>query len=419
MTIVLAAAALALLVSASDGGARGAPTSAAAPSLQQVQTGLDERYGCIVCHADKRRAFVLGVHAERRIRCHDCHGGNPTAFEAAVAHRGNYIGAPDKWRTVELCASCHADPDRMRQYGLPAGQLAEFRTSRHGELLLRQGNPDAPTCTDCHDAHTILPPADARSTVYPTNIPATCARCHENATLMRKYGLAADQVVEHRKSAHGVALFDHQNFAAPTCVGCHGSHAALPPEVPEVANVCGRCHVLVRRAFYGGVHGEAALAGKLRGCLACHSNHGTERVPPDEIAATCARCHQRESRAAMAGLEIQERVTRATADLRSAGAAIEELVRAGRPVADLRLRYQTALTNYLQIAQAQHSLDLELLEELGRQVGSISRDLRAAAEAGAERRWERKLLLVPVWFLALAALVLAWFKLRALWEEGR
>jgi hypothetical protein len=29
----------------------------------------------------------------------------------------------------------------------------------------------------------------------------------------------------------------------------------------------------------------------------------------------------------------------------------------------------------------------------------------------AEQRWEHKLLLIPVWFLALAIVVLAWFRL--------
>lgn len=389
-----------------------AQTPAATP------TQIEERYGCILCHADLRRAFVLGAHAERGIRCHDCHGGNPRAFGAAAAHSGNYVGAPDKWRTVRICSSCHSDPNQMRQYGLKADQLVEFRTSRHGALLLEQRNPDAPTCTDCHDAHAILPPQDARSSVHPTNIPRTCARCHEDAALMAKYGLPTDVAEAHRLSAHGAALFEERNFAAPTCVDCHGFHAALPPGVTEIANVCGRCHVPSRRAFYAGPHGRAALAGKLPGCLACHSNHGTERVAAREIAATCRRCHERDGRAAAMGLEIQEKVLRATADLEATRVAIEELRRRGESVIDARFRYQTALTDYLQIAHAQHALDLTRLEDLGRRVGSISRDLRTSAEASAEQRWEHKLLLVPIWFLALSGIALAWFKLRSLRGES-
>lgn len=302
----------------------------------------------------------------------------------------------------------------MRQYGLHVGQLAEFRTSRHGQLLLREGNSDAPTCTDCHDAHTILPPNDARSNVYPTNIVHTCANCHEDAALMDRYGLTTEQVGEHRESAHGVALFQKANFAAPTCIDCHGSHAALPPNVVQISDVCGHCHVLVRRAFYEGPHGAAALDGQLPGCTACHSNHGTERVPPDEIASTCTHCHAAGSRAALAGIEIQQDVMHATESLAAAEEAIHQLVHFGRRTQQLAFRYETARTAYAQISQTQHSLNMEVLNDLARQVTSISTDIRAAEEVAAEHLWEHKLILIPVWFLVFSAVVLAWFKLRGL-----
>ena len=410
MTGYLAAAAtLALAVAAAT-----PVTVSAAPQRTNTVGQFDPTYGCVSCHADKRRAFSLGVHSERGIRCHDCHGGDPTSFETATAHRTPFLGLPTKAATVQLCASCHSDPNQMRQYGLPADQVAELRTSRHGELLLDRGSSDAPTCSDCHDAHAILRPDDARSNVYPTNIPTTCARCHEDQQLMAKYGLPADQYQEYRHSAHGVALFESQNFAAPTCVGCHGSHAALPPGVTEIVNVCSRCHVLVGQAFNAGPHGAAVRAGDLPGCLACHSNHGTEIVPPEEIAEGCTNCHDPNGRAAVLGIEIQERISRATTDLALAEHAIEALVRNGREVSDARFRYQTALTNYLQLTQMQHGLDAGQLEDLGRQVGSVSRSIRETAEVSEEERWEHKLVLVPVWFLALSAIAFAGFKLRDL-----
>jgi hypothetical protein len=382
----------------------------------QPQVAAAGAYGCVLCHADKRRAFIEGIHSERGIGCHDCHGGDPTGLEISTAHTGTYVGTPDELATVELCGSCHSDPDRMRQYGLHVGQIAEFRTSRHGQLLLGELNTDAPTCTDCHDAHTILTPDNARSRVHPANIPGTCAGCHQDESLMAKYGLSTDQFELYRASAHGVGLFERQNFAAPSCVGCHGSHAALPPQVTEIANVCGQCHVLVRRAFDDGPHGAAAQAGALPGCTACHSNHQTERVQPDAIAETCVECHDADSRAARLGVEAEELIVAAENDLHAADEAIGELVVAGWQVADVQFRYQTALTDYLQIAEFQHSLDVEQLEDLGRRVGSISRDIRATAEVSAEQRWEHKLLLVPVWFLTLSAIVLGWFKLRSLKE---
>jgi len=391
------------------------PATAAAardwlPTVQEQFS--DTTYGCLICHAEKRRTFTMGIHSEHGIRCHDCHGGNPASFERATAHAGRFLGDPDKLETVQLCSSCHADADQMRQYGLPAGQLAEFRTSRHGRLLLDRGDQNAPTCTDCHDAHTILPPEDARSNVHPTNIPATCARCHEDAEMMGTYGIPVNQFEQYRESAHGKAVFERANLAAPTCTGCHGSHAALPPGVTEIVNVCEKCHVLVGRAFRRGPHHRATREGAMPGCLGCHSNHGTEGVPPDEIAALCANCHEPESRAQTVGVELQEGVVRSLQELAASERAIEEMAEGGHQVSDERFRYQTALTSYREMGHVHHSLDTEVLEDLGRRVRSDTELIRATAETAAERRWERKLILAPVWFLTLSAIVFAWFKLR-------
>jgi len=390
----------------------GVPVGGVARAQQSPAVSADTVYGCVVCHADKRQAFVEGIHSERGIRCHDCHQGDPSATEIEPAHSGPFLGSPGKTEIVALCGSCHSDVERMRPFGIPTDQVTEYRTSRHGHLLLEQGNTDVPTCTDCHDAHTILPPDDARSSVYPARIPLTCAKCHADRERMAPYEIPTRQFADFRESAHGVALFEEGNFAAPSCVGCHGSHSALPPRVMQIGDVCGRCHVLVRREFEAGPHAAAAQDGRIAGCTACHDNHRTEAVPLEEIGATCTRCHATESAAAQTGAEIQELMVAASRDLDAAEEALARLGRAGRSVHTQSFRYQTARTAFLQLHQAQHSLNLERLEELSLRVGSISRDIRSAAEAVEEKRWEHKLLLVPIWFLALAGIVLAWFRLR-------
>jgi hypothetical protein len=133
-------------------------------------------------------------------------------------------------------------------------------------------------------------------------------------------------------------------------------------------------------------------------------------VPPERIAEECANCHTPGSAPAQRGEDIEAEVVRATREIHAARAAIEELVRHGRPVGDASFRYRVALTAYQQIAQVQHSLDVERLRDLSRNATSNAREIRGTAEVEAERRWEHKLLLVPVWFLALAAVALAAFK---------
>jgi hypothetical protein len=128
----------------------------------------------------------------------------------------------------------------------------------------------------------------------------------------------------------------------------------------------------------------------------------------------CARCHEADGRVPALAGEIEEELVRAGQDLAAARHSIEEMEASGRSVADERFRYLAAFTAYKQYGIAQHSLDFDQLEELGRQVRSNTGVINATAEAYAEERWEHKLLLVPVWFLALSALALAMFKLREL-----
>lgn len=392
------------------------PMTPAATGWQPADADAGNR--CLVCHAAQREAASVGVHSENGVRCVDCHGGDASARELPAAHGNGFTGALDKAATARLCGSCHSDPNRMREYGLPTGQLAEFRTSRHGQLLLEKHNGDAPTCTDCHGTHIIYPPYDARSRVYATNIPGTCAHCHADARLMQKYDLRTDQFAQFRSSAHGVTLFEKQDFAAPTCVACHGAHSALPPTRTEVTSVCGSCHQLVAQSFNAGPHGTAARAGRLQGCLACHGNHSTQRLVDDSIAAMCDRCHARDTRLHQVGVDLQRRMTRATSDLRSAEHAVGRLTASGQRTSDARFRYQSALTDYLQIAQVQHGLDLERVEVLEGRVSAGSIELDRMAASSEETRWEHKLLLLPVWFLTLSAVALAWLALRALHRTG-
>jgi len=395
-----------------------APPAGAAPAPPPPQAVVplpDTTNGCLSCHADKREAATEGVHSQHGMTCVDCHGGTPSATTLPAAHRGKFSGHLDKVATARLCGSCHSDPDQMRQYGLPTGQLAQFRASRHGQLLFGQNNQDVPTCSNCHGSHIIYPPYDARSPVYPTNSAETCAHCHSDQQLMSRYDLPTNQFDEFRHSAHGVALYEDQNFAAPSCVGCHGAHSELPPDVTQIANVCGRCHVLVAQQFAAGPHGAAARAGKLEGCLGCHGNHDTERVPADSIAATCDQCHASQTNIHQLGVDLQRTVVQSRSDMQSARNAVDEMASAGERVSYDRFRYRSALTYYLQIAQKQHRLDMDTLEDLSRRVRSVSVALDADAQASHESRWEQKLLLLPVWFLALSAMALAalaWRKLR-------
>ena len=79
---------------------------------------------------------------------------------------------------------------------------------------------------------------------------ATCARCHSDATLMRRFAprQRVDQEAEYATSVHGKQLAaGHTNVA--TCASCHGPHGirlvsdAKSPVFPtNVAGTCATCH---------------------------------------------------------------------------------------------------------------------------------------------------------------------------------
>jgi hypothetical protein len=112
------------------------------------------------------------------------------------------------------------------------------------------------------------------------------------------------------------------------------------------------------------------------------------------------------------GQEIQLHVVHAESELESAAHAIDDLVRMGRSTDDARARYRAALTDFRQMAKVQHSLDLDLLEDLELRVASATGLVHAQAEVAAEQQWEHKLLLLPIWFFVLAGMALAAFRLR-------
>ena len=375
---------------------------------------LDEEYSCVMCHTDMRADFLEGVHARRGIQCTDCHGGDPTEFEANLSHSGDFRRGMTKAEGVELCLSCHGSITEMRQFALEPVTREEFLESRHGQRLMVEGDTLAPSCSDCHGAHAILPRVEPRSPVNPRQIPGTCARCHSDPVRMGG-DMGTDQFAEWITSAHGVALLEGHNDRSATCADCHGSHTALVPGIREIPNVCGKCHQLVREAYFAGAHREQiAAADRDAGCIGCHENHRTEMPPFSEIALVCQDCHDPESSQATAGLELQQQILRAEGAGERAREAIHALRSSGERTADEEIRLQTVETHLRELLVVAHSLDPVVVEDLGRRISSISGEIIERAEAVEEHRWERQLLAIPVWILVVGGVLLALRKSRIL-----
>jgi hypothetical protein len=319
---------------------------------------------CIVCHQSAQMAsaesaalvkhFTDDVHARAGLSCHNCHGGNPDpalADDIAASMDPSFaanpfVGSPAKGEIPQFCGRCHSSLPFMRRFDPAArvDQVAEYWTSRHGQLL-REGDVGVATCIDCHGVHGIRRVSDPDSAVYPTKVAETCNRCHSDAKLMsgrrttRDRPVPLDQHARWRQSVHAFALLEKGDLTAPTCNDCHGNHGAVPPGVDSVANVCGQCHGREAELFRAGAkqagfaeHNELlGSAGSCNDCheglpasvssidhfsecVTCHENHGVIRPTVALLGGLpetpCAFCHEGVGDIAQSLPEPQKRVQR-------------------------------------------------------------------------------------------------------------
>lgn len=418
--LVIAAAATWLWLGA-PGPAAAAPTPTVPPPAPSDS--------CVDCHrglggrlAAPALKIADDIHVKRGFSCGACHGGDPKApgMESMDPKRG-FVGKPKPDQLPALCGRCHSRPEIMRRYNpsIPTDEVARFLTSVHGQRLVK-GDTRVATCTSCHGVHPILPAADSKSPVFPSNVPSTCARCHADAGYMRPYGISKEQHADYQASVHGEALLVRGNRQAPACNDCHGNHGAVPPGVDSVANVCAQCHVSPRDLFARSPHRPAFDAAGIPQCTACHGNHRIVRTSDEMVGmgpqALCAQCHA----AGSAGARAAEAIRKALDDLISSITGAEEIVahaeQAGMDMSDAKLPLSDAQTQLILARNLVHSLSLREVQSAATEGVSLSRraaEIGRAALAEIEFRRRGLVAALGVMVVLLAALYL---KLRSLSE---
>lgn len=272
-----------------------------APRVEaQTLPTSDECRDCHLSLQDERlsqpaRSYESDIHAETGFGCLACHGtGGTDRLDPAAG----FLSAPERREIPDLCGRCHSDAAYMRQFdpSLRVDQVTEYWTSRHGQLLRENDDPDVATCIDCHPAHSIRPPDDPASTVHPLNIVTTCGRCHSDPARMAARGVPTDQVAEYTSSVHGRLLLEEGDLSAPVCNDCHGNHGAAPPGLASVRNVCGQCHTVMADFFDQSEHEQIFEQANLPGCVTCHGNHAIQPVSDATLGEraqdVCMTCHE-------------------------------------------------------------------------------------------------------------------------------
>ncbi len=268
---------------------------------------------CLECHASRKgrrgnagREFRDDIHAKSGLTCAICHGGDPNEEDGdkAMDPKKGYRGVPKRSEIPQLCGRCHSDGALMRTYN-----PTQYWTSVHGQRL-RAGDMNVAVCSDCHTPHSIRPGSSPLSSVYPLEIPATCARCHADSERMKPYRIPTTQLADYHASVHYQAL-KGGDLSAPTCATCHGNHGAAPPGVASVARVCGTCHTFQEQLFDQSPH-RAPFQEKKIHASSDSAGQSAKRIYADlsGLNASLAKAAEVLDRAERAGMEVSEaRVT--------------------------------------------------------------------------------------------------------------
>ena len=324
---------------------------------------------CLTCHStieDERllkpaKLFDGDVHHQAGLTCADCHGGDPKndSMDAMSPAKG-FKGVPKKAAIPEFCARCHADAAYMHRFNpkLRVDQLSQYLTSVHGTRL-KKGDTKVAACVDCHGIHNILPASDARAPIFPTNVAATCARCHADAAYMKEYKIPTDQVAHYQKSVHAQMLAQGDT-SAPTCTTCHGNHGATPPGVSSVANVCGTCHVFFAQLYDKSPHQAAFAKMGLPGCVQCHSNHEIVKPSDTWVGVTpnsvCAGCHTAGDAGFKSAQAMSKDIARLSLTIALATDVLDTAERAGMEVSTPKLDLTNAHEDLIKARVNVHTL---------------------------------------------------------------
>jgi len=385
--------------------------------------GVAKPDSCLECHQaieglaqGPAALFETDIHAQRGLNCADCHGGDPTATEQELAMdpAKGFIGRPTRQEIPQFCARCHADPSYMRRFNpnLPTDQYAKYLTSQHGKSN-SAGGADAAVCTSCHGVHGIRSKKDPASPVYPTNIPTTCASCHNDPAIMKPHGLPVTQFWEYSQSVHGQALLVKGDRGAPHCASCHGSHEAAKPGTIAIGNVCAQCHSLTRDLFANSPHKAAHQALGLPECEACHGNHLIVK-PTDEMLGTgpdalCVKCHQPNSNGYATAQQMKEQIERLKTQLANAQNTVGQAARMGMDTSDGDFEIHEASSKLIQARTYIHSFSIAQLKPVVDEgVGHALQAENQGRKAISEFHFRRHGLWITLVILTLLILGLVW-----------
>ena len=391
------------------------PAYAAEPQAENV---------CITCHTELDGELLApalewpnSAHAKAGVMCQDCHGGDPTDVEKAMTTKG-YKPRPKREDISKLCATCHADPLRMRQFNLRTDQFELYSGSVHGKRMAEHDINSA-TCVDCHGKHEIRKIDDPLSSVNRANVVRTCGKCHSDRAIMEKRKIPYNQYELYKGSVHGQAYFGRNDLGVPTCVNCHSNHGIQKPQQMATRFVCAECHVEQADAYKKSRHWVAAQDTGKPLCINCHGNHGILRPASDKFNTpgylNCLACHQKNTIQMETAAALYAAITGAKAELDKAEKAMkgmEEWSGSGFETSQLKANLAKARKMYTGMRTVAHTLDVRPVQADGDAVKKTSASITAEVDRMMTELRIRKIGLAVTWIVAILFSVAVWQRAR-------
>jgi predicted CXXCH cytochrome family protein len=369
---------------------------------------------CSNCHSDslKMRSYnsslptnqyqllTTSVHnkisldgKERILQCSTCH--NAHGIKSVKDPKSTVYSL----NIVKICINCHSNATYMRSYNpsIAIDQYQKYLSSVHGKLN-KDGDPKAAECSDCHGSHDIRAADDVRSKVYSRNIPSTCSNCHSNKEYMKTYKIPTDQYEKYANDVHGKALLEKNDPSAPACNDCHGNHAATPPGVESISNVCGNCHVLNAQLFSQSPHKQAFDRNNYPECETCHGNHGIISATDNLLGvgpnAVCSKCHTELKN--VKGFKIAKQMRSMVDSLNTlnleADTLIDEAEQKGMEISEAKFKLSEATHAKLEVKTIVHAFDLIKFKNIIDEKGiKITKDVITEANASIHEFYFRRL----------------------------
>ena len=229
-----------------------AATSLTARAAGSALSQLDQQ--CLGCHSAKGlekkltngealsvyvdgAVFAKSVHS--KIGCAVCHAN--TSFENHPPVKTKIDSIRDySLAQTKVCETCHAPVFKLYEGSIHA-------------TLVREGYPNAPLCTDCHNPHAVMSKA-----AYDAATGAPCSKCHD--PIFKAYA----------GSVHGKAALG--------CSNCHRAHdVSAATKGDQLKDTCLECHQDALAAHQTWLP-NAAQHFETVSCPACHSPAAKRKV---------------------------------------------------------------------------------------------------------------------------------------------